>query len=100
MLSKEQYIKQQARNYYIRKAREKTIINKYYNEKTINEKQLAYYTENRKHDIMIRILDNLASRLRTELNIIGKERPGTYADLLGCSNFVSLTRSELNLTVC
>ena len=85
MLNKEQYIKQQARNYYVRKAKEKTIIKNHYQEKSIKEKQITYYMKNRKYDVMIRIEDNLARRLRAELNIVGKERPGTYTELLGCS---------------
>ena len=98
MLSREEYIKKQIKNYYIRDIKEEKIINnclkearkkenikKYYHKKLIEPKQIIYYKEKRRDDIMIRILDNLSNRIRRELNAIGKERNGTYIDLLGCS---------------
>ena len=85
MLNREEYIKKQSKDYYLKEAKKKANIMKYYHKKVTEPKQIIYYQKGRKDNVMIRILDNLSSRLRSELNAIGKERPGTYIDLLGCS---------------
>ena len=82
----EQYVKEQIRNNYLKAAKKKANIKKYYQTKVVNKQYSLYYSRKRQEDIMVRITCNLANRLWKELDAIKKIKPCTYSDLLGCSH--------------